>query len=157
MASIAQTVNVLQSMILTKGEKMLLTPTYHVFDMYKVHQENILLPMKIESENHQHGTRTIHAIHGSASIDTDNQIHVSLSNVNPSQNINIEIQFNDFNLENSEPTMKILRSEQINAHNTFEAPETIKPENFTSEDFRLDGSNLYFKMPSKSVLIIKIK
>lgn len=157
MANIAQTTNVLQSIVLTKGEKMLLTPTYHVFDMYKVHQENILLPMKIESEKHNHDTRSIPAIHGSASIDSNNQKYVSLSNVNPSQNINIEIQFNDFNLENSEPTMKILRSEQINAHNTFEAPETIKPENFTSEDFRLDGSNLYFKMPSKSVLIIKIK
>mgnify|MGYP000684982437 FL=1 len=50
MANIAQMVNVLQSMILTEGEKMVKTPTYHVFDLYQVHQENDLLASSLETE-----------------------------------------------------------------------------------------------------------
>jgi len=157
MANIAQTVNVLQSMILTKGEKMLLTPTYHVFDMYKVHQENILLPIEINTENYIQGKRSIPAINGSASIDSDNQIYVSLSNINPNQEINIEVVFNDFNLEKSEFTIKILRSEQLNAHNTFETPEIVKPEKYTDANFSIKENNLVFDMPSKSILVIKMK
>ncbi|MBA7524115.1 Intracellular exo-alpha-L-arabinofuranosidase 2 [subsurface metagenome] len=157
MANIAQTVNVLQSMVLTEGEKMLLTPTYHVFDMYKVHQDSILLPMNIKSESYKHGRRTIPVINGSASVDVDNQMHISLSNINPSQNVDLEIQFNDFYLEDCEFTAKILRSEQINAHNTFEAPETVKPEGFAEENFSINGSKVFFKMPSKAILAIEIK
>jgi len=157
MANIAQTVNVLQSMILTEGEKMLLTPTYHVFDMYKVHQESILLPTKIESKSYTHERRTIPAINGSASVNSDNQMHVSLSNVIPNQNIDIEIQFNDYNLEDCKLMANILRSEQISAHNTFESPETVKPERFAEENFNINGSNFSFKMPSKAILVIKIK
>ncbi|MFX1280479.1 MAG: alpha-N-arabinofuranosidase [Promethearchaeota archaeon] len=157
MANIAQTVNVLQSMILTKEEKMLLTPTYHVFDMYQVHQEGILLPIKINTENYVQGSRTIPAINGSASVDSENQMHISLSNINPNQDINIEILFNDFDLERSELTARILHSEQINAHNTFEAPETIKPEKYTNDKFSIKGSNLVFKIPTKAILVIEIK
>ncbi|MFX1346400.1 MAG: alpha-N-arabinofuranosidase [Promethearchaeota archaeon] len=157
MANIAQTVNVLQSMILTKGEKMLLTPTYHVFDMYKVHQGSILLPIKINTENYVQGKRSIPAINGSASVDSDNKTHVSLSNINPNQDINVEIIFNHFNIEKSEITAKILRSEQINAHNTFKSPETVKPEKYTNEKFSMKENNIFFKMPSKAILVIKIK
>ncbi|MFX1456544.1 MAG: alpha-N-arabinofuranosidase [Promethearchaeota archaeon] len=156
MANIAQTVNVLQSMILTDGARMLLTPTYHVFNMYKVHQENFLLPMKIESEEHTHGSRTIPAIHGSASIDSENQIYISLCNTNPSQSIDIEIIFNNLVLENRELMAKILTSEEINAHNTFNAPETIKPIEFAVEQFKKSRNNLSFKMPSKAIITIKI-
>ncbi|MFW9785050.1 MAG: alpha-N-arabinofuranosidase [Candidatus Heimdallarchaeota archaeon] len=157
MANIAQTVNVLQSMILTEGEKMLLTPTYHVFDMYKVHQDCVLLPSDITSEEYNHGRRSMSAIHGSASIDFDNLIHVSLSNINPNQNIDIEIQVNEYDLEDCEITAKILRNEQLNAHNTFESPESVKPEEFSVNNFKMEAMNLYFKMPSKAVLIIEIK
>ncbi len=157
MANLAQTVNVLQSIVLTKEEEMLLTPTYHVFDMYKVHQDSMLLPIKIESENYKHGRRTIPVINGSASVDSDNQMHISLSNINPSQDVDTEIQFNDFNLENCELTAKILRSEQLNAHNTFEAPETVKPEKYVKENFNIRGSNIFFKMPSKAILVIQLK
>ncbi|MFW9823465.1 MAG: alpha-N-arabinofuranosidase [Candidatus Thorarchaeota archaeon] len=156
MANIAQTVNVLQSMILTDGARMLLTPTYHVFNMYKVHQENFLLQMKIESEKHTHGSRTIPAIHGSASIDSENQIYISLCNTNPSQSIDIEIIFNNLVLENRELMAKILTSEEINAHNTFNAPETIKPIRFAAEQFKKGRNNLSFKMPSKAIITIKI-
>ena len=149
--------NVLQSMILTKGKKMLLTPTYHVFDMYKVHQENILLPIKINTENYVQGRRSIPAINGSASIDSDNQLYISLSNINPNQGINVEIIVNDFNIGISELKAEVLRSEQINAHNTFEAPETVKPEKYTNDKFSIKENKLVFKMPSKAILVIKIK
>jgi len=53
-ANIAQTINVLQAMILTEGGKMLLTPTYHVFEMYKVHQDATLLPTSVQSDEYVH-------------------------------------------------------------------------------------------------------
>lgn len=157
MANIAQTVNVLQSVILTKGEKMILTPTYHVFDLYKEHQDNILLPIKIRSEQYKHATRTILAIHGSASIDIDENIHISLSNLNPNQDLDIEIQINDYNFDTQQIESKILRGKKMNAHNTFDAPENVKPEKFGNEYFRSEGKNLYFQIPQKSIMVIKIK
>ncbi|GAI58984.1 unnamed protein product, partial [marine sediment metagenome] len=88
MANIAQTVNVLQAMILTQDEKIVLTPTYHVFDMYKIHQDAMLLPIKIESEIYG---KDLAAIYGSASINDDNEIHISLCNINPNNNIETSI------------------------------------------------------------------
>jgi alpha-N-arabinofuranosidase len=78
-ANIAQTINVLQSVILTEGAKMLLTPTYHAFDMYKVHHDALKLPVFVESED----VGMVSAITASASRDSENRIHMSLTNIDP--------------------------------------------------------------------------
>src|SRR5699024_1904783 len=78
MANLAQTVNVLQALALTKRNKMLLTPTYYVFDLYKKHQDAILLPIKLESPDYELSDgEKIPAINGSASIDSTGKIHLS--------------------------------------------------------------------------------
>ena len=69
MANLAQTVNALQSIILTKDEKMILTPTYHVMEMYKVHQDATLVPAETISEEFVIGDKSIQAVSVSASID----------------------------------------------------------------------------------------
>jgi alpha-N-arabinofuranosidase len=78
-ANIAQTINVLQSVILTEGTWMILTPTYHVFDMYKVHQDAVKLPVYIESET----VDGIPAVSASASLDDEDKIHLSFTNIDP--------------------------------------------------------------------------
>ena len=83
MANIAQTVNVLQAMILTDKEKMLLTPTYHVFEMYSVHHDATLLPSDLTCEDYQLGEQTIPALNVSASRDKAGKIHVTLCNLDP--------------------------------------------------------------------------
>ncbi|UCH71891.1 MAG: hypothetical protein JSW62_05720, partial [Thermoplasmatales archaeon] len=115
------------------------------------------LPMTIDTEDYKYKRRTLPTINGSASIDSDNQLHVSISNISLNQNIDIEIQINDYDLKNCELTAKILQNEQLNAHNTFEAPETVIPIKFDMKNFNLEGNNLYFKIPSKAVLVIEIK
>lgn len=81
MANLAQVVNVLQALILTEGDKMILTPTYHVFEMYKEHQDNELLEVTIESPDYTFGELTIPQISVSASRDTNGKVYVSLCNL----------------------------------------------------------------------------
>ena len=84
MANIAQTVNVLQAMILTDKEKMLLTPTYHVFEMYKVHQDATFLPVELQSPDYTFGTEKIPMVSASATRAADGSaVHLSLANTSP--------------------------------------------------------------------------
>ena len=83
MANIAQTINVLQAMILTDGEKMVLTPTYHVFDLFKVHQDALWIRTKVQSPDYAMGKEKLPAVNCSASIDAAGKMHVSLCNLDP--------------------------------------------------------------------------
>ena len=78
MANIAQTVNVLQALIFTEGEKMLLTPTYHIYDMYKVHHDATLLPLELDSPpEYSFDDQSLPSVQASASIDSEGRIHIS--------------------------------------------------------------------------------
>ena len=82
MANLAQTVNVLQALILTKGHQMLLTPTYHVFDLYKVHQDAKLLPLQISAApDYTVDGQKLPALNVSASLDSTGAVHISLVNL----------------------------------------------------------------------------
>src|SRR5690606_26062134 len=83
MTNIAQTINVLQAVILTEGEKMIKTPTYHVFDMYKVHQDADAVDLYIESEPYQFEDESIPQVTASASRNAEGQLHISLCNLDP--------------------------------------------------------------------------
>lgn len=157
MANIAQTVNVLQSMILTDGEDMILTPTYHVFEMYKVHQESQLLPLEIDSEIYKHGRREMPAVHGSASRNSDDIIHISLCNIDPNNDIETSLVLSKLNLEEKKITTQILRSEELNGHNTFENPDNVKPQVYDASNFNAKSDSITFNMPNKSVIVLKIE
>src|SRR5213080_4429425 len=77
MANIAQMVNVLQAMILTDKEKMVLTPTYHIFEMYKVHQGARLIPVELTAPEYRFGQSSIPSLHASASRDQAGRLHLS--------------------------------------------------------------------------------
>ncbi len=152
MANIAQMVNVLQAVILTEGDKRLLTPTYHVFNMYKVHQDAELLPMTIESGEYRMGDDTLPQISASASIDKDGKINISLCNLSHESAAAVEC-----SLRGSMPASvsgTILTSANMNAHNTFENPESIKPEVFNGASLK-DGM-LKVSMPPMSVVVLNI-
>ena len=93
MANLAQAINVLQSVILTKGEKMILTPTYHVMEMYSVHQDATLLPIDIKSDNYEVGKYKLPAVSVSASRDKAGKTHISLVNIdmNKPQKISVSL------------------------------------------------------------------
>jgi alpha-L-arabinofuranosidase len=152
MANLAQTVNVLQSVILTQDDKMVLTPTYHVFRMFNVHQEARLLNTDLRCEDYINGDRRIPAISASASIDKDGKVHVSLANLNPGKSITLTCPV--IGETYKKVTGEVLTSGAMNSMNTFEKPETVKPASFNGFSYK-DGM-LTVNMPSKSVVVIEL-
>jgi alpha-N-arabinofuranosidase len=152
MSNIAQMVNVLQSMILTDGPKMVLTPTYHVFAMYNVHQGARLLPTDLAGPEYRFGGKAMPAISVSASSDVQGRIHISLCNADPHEPVTVACR-----LAGANPTKvsgTVLTANQISAHNTFSSPGEISPVPFT--DFSRDGNGLTVHLPSKSVTVLEV-
>ena len=152
MANIAQTVNVLQAMILTDEEKMILTPTYHVFNMLKVHQDATLLPLDLDTPDYEFGGRKLPAVSASASVDKQGKIHISLANINPSEDIQLEIDLRGADV--SKMTGTILTADELNRHNSFEKPEQVKPISFTGSSIK--GNRLTIDLPAKSIVVLNI-
>ncbi|HEX6893981.1 MAG TPA: alpha-L-arabinofuranosidase C-terminal domain-containing protein, partial [Bryobacteraceae bacterium] len=85
MANIAQTVNVLQAVILTNGAKMILTPTYHVFEMFKVHQGATSLPVEMTAPQYTVAQTAVPSLHASASRDSAGRLHLTIANLDPNR------------------------------------------------------------------------
>jgi alpha-N-arabinofuranosidase len=153
MANLAQTVNVLQALVLTDEEKMIVTPTYHVFDMYQVHQDAVLLPIELQGRPYKHGEEEIVGLSVSASLSEDGSIHVSLCNLDPKQDAPVDIDLKGVKVTGV--TGRILTAEVMNAHNTFEDPDAIFPVPFDA--VRLQGGRVTAVLPSKSVVLLTIK
>lgn len=152
MANLAQTINVLQAVILTDDEKMLLTPTYHVMEMYKVHQDATLLPLEVESEDYVLEGEKLPAISASASKDKNGITHVSLVNIHSSKDQEISIDIEGAKYKNV--TGRILASKSLQDHNTFDNPEKIKPATFKGA--KLKGNTLNVKLPPFSVVVLEL-
>ncbi len=152
MANIAQTVNVLQAVILTQGEKMILTPTYWVFEMYKVHQDATRLPIRQVSPRYEFKGEAIPGLSASASRDKEGRIHVTLCNLDPNKAQDLACEIQGFKAKSV--SGRILTSTDMTAHNTFEKPETVKPAEFKGA--RLDGAGLKVTLPPKSVVVLEL-
>jgi alpha-N-arabinofuranosidase len=153
MANIAQTINVLQAMILTRGEEMILTPTYHVFNMYKVHQDATLLPIHLDVGTYEYEGMSTAAVSASASRDDDGRIHISLVNMDPNQDRTIRTEIRGADV--SRVSGQVLTAGAINAHNTFEDPAAVAPVAF--DGATLSGSTLTVELPSKSVVVLELR
>ncbi len=153
MAQLAQTINVLQALILTEGPKMILTPTYHVFDMYKVHHDAKLLPVKFTSPDYALGGQNLPALNVSASQDSLGIVHITLVNIDPNNTITLSTTLNQ--VKWASVTGEVLTSAKITDINTFDKPETIKIVPFTGA--KKNGDLLNVVLPSKSVVLLTIK
>lgn len=153
MTAIAQMVNVLQAMILTDGSKMVLTPTYHVFEMYKPWQDATVLPIAIKSPYYGKDQFTMPAVSGSAVKAKDGKVHVALSNLDPNQSNTVTIKLDGISA--SAVSGRILTASVMNAHNTFAAPEAIKPAAFTGA--AVQGGQLVVTLPAKSVVVLELQ
>ena len=151
-ANVAQMVNVLQSVILTKDDKMVLTPTYHVFRMFRVHHEARLLKTDLSCEDYINGDRKIPSISASASADKENRVHISLANLNPDKSIVISCPVVGETYR--KVTGEVLTSDAMNAKNTFEEMGKVKPVEFKGFTYK-DGV-LTVTMPSKSVVVLEL-
>ncbi|QDA61434.1 alpha-N-arabinofuranosidase [Hymenobacter jejuensis] len=152
-ANLAQAVNVLQALILTDKEKMLLTPTYHVFDLYQVHQDAQYLPVKFQSPDYVLGGQKIAAVNASASKDSKGAVHISLVNLDPNKSIKVETALAGVNWKTV--TGQILTSAKITDYNTFDKQPTVKLAPFKGAKKR--GNDLAVELPAKSVVVLEIK
>lgn len=152
MANIAQTVNVLQAMVLTDKEKMIVTPTYHVFEMYKDHQGATLLPIALESAYYEYEGQSIPALSVSASLNQEDALTITLCNLDPNRNAAISCELRGF--APGTVTGRVITADAMNAHNTFDAPETVSPVPFEGVSLSKEGFST--TLPSKSVVLLQV-
>ena len=152
-ANIAQTVNVLQAVILTDKEKIALTPTYWVFYLYKVHHDATMLPVRLTGNKYEVNGRRIDAVSVSASKDASGKIHISLVNCDPNNEQPVECDLGKVIVKNI--SGKILTSAKINDHNTFDAPNTVTVKDFKGA--KTDRGTLFIQLPSKSVVMLELQ
>lgn len=152
-ANIAQMVNVLQAMILTRGDQMLLTPTYHVFDLYTVHHDALLLPMSIQGGRYEFEGRSIPAVSGTASRDSTGHTHITLTNLDPNKAhpITVDVRGATF----TGVSGRILTASTMQAHNTFEQPNAVQIAPFNGA--RLAGGRILVELAAKSVVALELR
>jgi alpha-N-arabinofuranosidase len=153
MANIAQTINVLQAMILTDGAKMVKTPTYHTFEMFKVHQDATLLPVELKTVDYVHNDEAMPAVSVSATRNSEGVIHVSFVNVNPQTDIPITCKL--AGMKSGRVTGRVLTGSRMNAHNTFDSGDEVAPTALTSVE--LSGGTLNLSLPAKSVVVVEVR
>ena len=152
-ACLAQCVNVLQAVILTDKEKMILTPTYHVMEMYNVHQNATLLPVNVHTNDYTFGNEKLPAVSCSASKDSNGLTHISLVNIDSKNTQTVTL-----NVEGAKYSSlkgRILSSAKLQDDNTFDNPDKITPQTFTGA--ALQGNTLSVKMPPFSVVVLELK
>ena len=154
MANIAQTINVLQAVILTDKEKMLRTPTYWVFEMFKVHQGGTVLPVELQSPDYAFGQEKIPMVSASATRAADGSaVHLSLANASPARDVTLTVALKG--VAPSSASGRVLTAPAVNAHNTFAAPDAVRPAPFGGAT--LKGDTLEIRLPAKSVVVLALK
>ena len=154
MTNIAQTVNVLQAPILTDGPKMLLTPTYHVYDMYKVHQDAALLDFAILSDDYTYGEDSLKQVSASVSRDKNGDISMTLCNIDPNRPAGISCYIDGIG-GIREVRGTVLTSGDMTAHNTFDRPDNVGPAEFAG--FAAQDGRLTAELPPKSVVLLTVR
>jgi alpha-N-arabinofuranosidase len=152
MGNIAQTVNVLQSMILTEGDKMILTPTYHIFEMYKVHQGAGRLPADLTCDDYTLDSQKIPALHVSASKGKDGAVYVSVCNLNPNTPADLECDLQGMKV--GSVTGRVLTADTMQAHNTFDNPSAVKPAPLNG--IKVQDGKAVISLPARCVAVLKI-
>ncbi|MDB5247303.1 MAG: alpha-N-arabinofuranosidase [Segetibacter sp.] len=152
-ANLAQAINVLQAVILTDKEKMILTPTFHVMEMYNVHQDATLIPLTINTSDYVVGNKKLPAVSASASKDSLGITHISLANIDARKEQQVSINTSGLNLKTV--SGRILSSQKLQDINSFENPDKIRPAIYNGAS--LKGNTLTVKMPPFSVVVLELK
>jgi alpha-N-arabinofuranosidase len=147
LAAIAQMVNVLQAMILTDGPRMLLTPTYHVFDMYQPFMEAVPYPASVSGPDYSFAGHTMPMVDVSAARGRDGKLYLALVNTDPHKAAHVVTNLKGVGRG------RILTGPAMDTHNTFDAPDTIHPVAYSGVS---EGGKAAFDLPSKSVAVVAV-
>jgi alpha-N-arabinofuranosidase len=152
-SAIAQMVNVLQAMVLTDGSRMVLTPTYHVYAMYKPFQDGTVIPLDLRSPNYSNASYTMPQVSAAAVRDKAGQVHVALANVDPDHPVSVTVALDG--VQASQAHGQILTAAAMNALNSFDTPNGIKPVPFSAA--RIAGQKLSVTLPAKSIVMLDLR
>ncbi|WP_208022281.1 alpha-N-arabinofuranosidase [Pseudomaricurvus hydrocarbonicus] len=152
MSNIAQMVNVIQSMILTDGEKMLLTPTYHIYHMYVPFQDATLIPISIDSGRYRMDDINLPQIDAIAARDANGKLWLALTNIDPVDSADITLQLEGMVVKSAKG--EVLTAPRVDTVNRFDEPAAVvpKPVKFTAKN-----SRLLLSLPPKSVTVVELK
>jgi alpha-N-arabinofuranosidase len=152
MANIAQMINVLQAMILTNEEKMVLTPTYYVYKMYVPFQDATFIPATFDAGTFTHHGITLPRIDAVAAKDRAGKLWVAITNVDPNQAAEIELSLAGVNAKSA--TGETLSAPKVDSVNTFDAPNTVVPKPVSA---RAQDGKLTLKLEPKSVTVVGLE
>jgi alpha-N-arabinofuranosidase len=152
MANLAQMVNVLQAVILTNKEKIILTPTYHVMEMYNVHQDATMIPVELQNIYYKEGNDSLPAISVSASRNQQGLTHISIVNIDPEKTNEVHLRMDgpELKLDNG----RILQSGSIQDFNSFEDAGKISPHPFSGVVVK--GKEWLITLPAASVVVLTL-
>ena len=152
MANIAQTVNVLQAVILTDETRMILTPTYHVYDLYQPHMEAKLLPFHLESSDYEFEEDAQPSVSVSCSKSEDGTVNITLVNIDPNNSIQLDCDLSG--KEVKKVNGRVISSPKINDHNTFDDPNKVIIKDF--DGLKVSEGKIEAILPSKSVVLLQV-
>jgi alpha-N-arabinofuranosidase len=152
MANIAQMINVLQAMILTEKEKMVLTPTYYVYKMYVPFQDATFVPVTFNAGAYTHGDITLPRVDAIAAKDRAGNLWVEITNVDPNQQVEIEVSL--IGVTPKSAAGETLTAPKVDSVNSFEASNTVVPKPISA---KVQGGKLALKLEPKSVTVISVE
>jgi alpha-L-arabinofuranosidase len=152
MANIAQMINVLQAMILTEKEKMVLTPTYYVYKMYVPFQDATFVPVTFNAGAYTQGDITLPRVDAIAAKDRAGRLWVEITNVDPNQPVEIEVSL--VGITPKSAAGETLTASKVDSVNSFEAPNTVVPKPISA---KVQGGKLALKLEPKSVTVISVE
>ena len=151
-ANIAQMINVLQAMILTDHEKMVLTPTYYIYKMYVPFQDSTFVPVTFDAGSYKHSDFTLPRVDAMAAKSKGGKLWVEITNVDPHQAAEVELTVTGINARSA--VGETLTAPKVDSVNTFEAPNTVVPKPISA---RAQGGKLILQLEPKSVTVVSVE
>jgi alpha-L-arabinofuranosidase len=152
MANVAQMINVLQSMIMTDQDKMILTPTYYVYKMYVPFHDAVFLPVTYDAGTYRHGDITLPRVDAIAAKDATGKLWLEITNIDPDRPVEIGIRL--VGGEAKSAVGQTLTAQKVDSVNTFDAPDAVVPKPVSA---RVENGQLALKLPPKSVTVISVQ
>ena len=149
MANIAQMINVLQAIILTDQDRMILTPTYHAFDLYRPFMEATPFPATVSGAQYRFGDIALPLIDVSAARGQDGRMYLAIVNTDPHRAVTVRT-----NLSGRSATGRILVSDRMDAHNSLDDPDALAPKPFSG---RVQDGKVVVQMPPMGVAVLAIE
>jgi alpha-N-arabinofuranosidase len=151
-ANIAQMVNVLQAMIITDKEKMVLTPTYYVYKLYVPFQDATFVPVAFEAGAYTRGDITLPRVDAIAAKDTNGKLWLAVTNLDPNRPVEIETSLAGINAKSA--AGETLTAPKVDSVNTFGAPNTVVPKPVSA---KVETGKLILKLEPKSVTVVRVE